>query len=204
MSLKEHYAKTVAVNEAKTGGWAPLYYGIFSELCLASNFKVVAEVGVGYGTHAKEILTNTAIDRIYLVDSYVAHEGDGFSADIMAREPEVPGENFNELYALVQNELSPYNERITWLRTPSTSVLPSEIADESLDAVFLDADTSQVATDLDFWWGKLRSGGALLGDDYWMEHVALQVRSFAEKIGQPIEFIEQPDVGYQIYRFNKA
>jgi hypothetical protein len=138
------------------------------------------------------------------VDPYVAQESDGFSADIMAREPEVPGENFNELFALVQNELTPYNDRITWLRTPSTSVLPSEIADESLDAVFLDADTDQVAADLDFWWAKLRSGGALLGDDYWMEHVAVQVRSFAEKIGQQIEFIEQPDVGYQIYRFNKA
>lgn len=35
------------------GGWAQYYYGIFSTAINNNNFKKCAEVGIGYGFHAK-------------------------------------------------------------------------------------------------------------------------------------------------------
>jgi hypothetical protein len=67
----------------------------------------------------------------------VEYPNNGFSRDVMNQEPVVPRNNFNEMYDLIKQELSPFEEHYTWFRTPSVSILNDQIADGALDAVFI-------------------------------------------------------------------
>jgi Methyltransferase domain/Glycosyl transferase family 2 len=205
-TLEEFYHTTVSVNDSFTGGWAPYYYGVMTNVINDNNYKIVAEVGVGYGTHAKFLLKTTMVDRLYLIDPMQYYADDGFAKSIMECKPKIRGNNFNELYDLVCQELSPWKDRYTWFRVPSQAITNEHIADGSLDCVFLDADTTfeSVLEDLEFWWGKLRVGGQLLGDDYWIGDVSRAVHEFANKNNLVPEFLTKPNTNYQIYSFKKV
>jgi hypothetical protein len=58
------------------GGWAGLYYGIFSSIIKENDFKRCAEIGIGYGLHAREILENTKVEKLYLIDTMQFYEND--------------------------------------------------------------------------------------------------------------------------------
>ena len=60
-----------------------------------------------------------------------------------------------------------------------------------------------MSEDLEFWWAKLRVGGQLLGDDYWISEVAVAVRDFATKHNVFPEFLTLPGKNYKIYSFKK-
>jgi hypothetical protein len=53
MDLQTYYKNAVLKNETMTGGWGPNYYGVFSAIINENNYKTVAEIGIGYGTHEK-------------------------------------------------------------------------------------------------------------------------------------------------------
>jgi hypothetical protein len=206
MRLSDYYRDVVGIND-RGGGWAGYHYGIFTKVISDNNYTKVAEVGIGYGTHAKFILKNNLnIERLYLIDPMVEYPNDGFSRDVMNQEPVVPGNNFNEMYDLIKQELSPFEERYTWFRTPSVSILNDQIADGTLDAVFIDADHSHAAVraDLEFWWKKIRVGGQMLGDDYWIESVAHATNEFAEEKKLSFDFLSLPNKDYKIFRFHKT
>lgn len=205
MKLKDFYRETVTKNDAFMGGWATFYYGVFSQVINDNNYKTVAEVGIGYGTHAKHILKNTNVDKLYLVDPTKYYPNDGFASDIMAQEPENPGENFNELADLIKEELKPWSDRYTWFRKESLKITNTEIPDGSLDCIFVDGDHSYAAVraDLDFWWPKVRSGGALLGDDFWMDDVARAVNDFAADKNLYTHFLKREGTDYKIFMFKK-
>jgi len=186
------------------GGWAGYYYGVFSKVINENNFKKCAEVGIGYGFHAKEILDNTNIDKLYLVDPMVPYYPDGFTDDVMRYG------GFDKLVNNIKNHLSVHENRYTWFREYSLNITDEQIPDESLDAVFLDGDHSYnaVIQDLPFWWKKLRRGGLLLGDDYdscWPE-TTKAVDDFTKMNNLKIEFLSKPNAtkpGYPIYTFVK-
>lgn len=204
MNLEEYYRNTVSANDAQTGGWATFYYGVFSKVINENNFKNIAEVGTGYGTHAKEILRNTNIDKFYLIDPCKFYANDGFANDIMNCKAKVPNNNFNELHELIKNELSPWNSKTIFLRKESLNVTNEEIPDGSLDAVFVDGDHSYEAVieDLKFWIKKVRPGGQLLGDDYWVDGVRKAVHEFEEYSGKKADFLMRPGTDYKIFRFH--
>lgn len=204
-SLKDYYRTTVDSYDQMKSGWATLYYGVFTKVINDNNYKTVAEVGVGFGTHAKYVLKTTSVDKLYLVDPTRYYPNDGFPEIIMKCEPEVPDNHFNELYDLVKNELTPWEDRYTWFRVPSLEVTNDQIADASLDCVFIDADHSYdaVKSDLSFWWNKIRVGGRMLGDDYWMDTVSKAVGDFAKDINVTPEFLTVEGKTYQIYSFTK-
>jgi predicted O-methyltransferase YrrM len=205
MRLAEFYRNTVDANDKETAGWSIFYYGVFSKVINDNNYKRVAEIGVAYGTHAKQILSSTNLDQLYLIDSMVEHEG-GFHNDIMSKEPIIPGNNFNELYELVQNELATWKSKFTFLRQPSLSVTEEQIPDGSLDCIFIDADHSYkaVLADLTFWWKKLRVGGQMMGDDFWIDGVQKAVNEFASTNGLTYDFLYRPNTQYKIFRFIKS
>jgi hypothetical protein len=187
-----------------SGGWASLYYGIFSKVIRENGFKKCAEIGIGYGFHANEILTNTNVEKLYLIDPIKFYPNDVFAEDIMKYG------GFELLFKNITKYLSFYANRYTLFRKESLSVTNDEIEDGSLDAVFIDADHSYeaVSQDLPFWWKKLRIGGWLLGDDYascW-PGTTQAVDEFAKKHNLPIEFLtKNPDGnGYPIYKFIKT
>ena len=205
MKLSEYYKTTVVLNDSG-GGWNGTYYGCFSKIINDNNYKVVAEVGIGYGTHAKYILNTTNVEKLILIDPTKYYPDDGFATDIMKQTPEVPGNNFNELYELINSYLSPWKDRYTWFRTESLNITDDQVSDKSLDCIFIDGDHryESVKKDLIFWWSKLRAGGQLLGDDYWMSGVAQAVHEFAHEMNLQVDFLYKDNSStYKIYRFNK-
>lgn len=205
MNLCDYYQNTVEENESMTGGWAPNYYGIFSYVINENHYKNVAEVGIGYGTHAKYILRTTQIDRLYLIDPTQYYPNDSFADDIMSTVPDVTGNHFNELYGLINNYLDEYRDKYIWYRTESLSITNDQIKDDSLDCIFIDGDHTYdaVLADLTFWWKKLRVGGQILGDDYSMESVSNAVNVFAEQNGLTYDILCKEETQYPIYRFHK-
>jgi len=185
-------------------GWAAYYYGVFSGVIKQNNFKKCAEVGIGYGFHAREILDNTNVETLYLIDPMTYYPGDGFVDDVIKYG------GFEKLVKNIKYHLSPHSDRYVWFRQPSISISNEQIPDESLDAVFIDADHSYdaVTADLIFWWSKLRKGGWLLGDDYasLFPSTTAAVNDFASKNNLRIEFLSKPNAkkpGYPIYKFVK-
>lgn len=205
MKLRDFYRRTVDLNDSDTGGWASVYYGVLSRIIVDNNYKRVAEVGIGYGTHAKQLLRSTNVEQLFLVDPMVYYPNDGFATDIVTQEPEIPGNHFNEMADLIRAELKPWESRYTWFRASSLSITDEQIPDESLDCVFVDADHSYAAVraDLAFWWSKVRPGGQMLGDDYWMAPVAKAVEDFAKEHGLTYDFLYRYGSTYKIYRFKK-
>ena len=59
-------------------GWILLWH--FSEV-IRNNFKTCVEVGIGYGFHAKEILENTLVDKLYL--DPLCYYPYGFAKDVI-------------------------------------------------------------------------------------------------------------------------
>lgn len=205
MKLKDFYNSTVNLNDNERGGWATCYYGVFSNVINENNYKNIAEVGIGYGTHAKQILKNTNINKLYLIDPMCYYPNDGFADDIMSKEPEIPGNNFNEMYELINNELKEWKDKYIWFRKPSLEITNNEIEDESLDCIFVDGDHSYnaVINDLKFWWKKLKKGGQLLGDDYWMSDVSRAVHDFSTEYNLTPTFRNKQNTTYNIYGFSK-
>jgi hypothetical protein len=200
MELYKYYNHTIRENE-EGRGWSQYYYGVFSKIINENNYKNVAEVGIGYGTHAKYILKTTNIDHILLVDPMQYYPNDGFATDIMNQIPHIPGNNFNEMFELINLYLSDYKDKYTWQRCPS---LNAKVEDQSLDCVFVDGDHSYnaVLNDLRFWHKKVRVGGKLLGDDYWMEDVKRAVHDFEKESGMKAQFINKENKNYAIYCFD--
>jgi len=205
MKLVDFYKNTVRQSEEQSGGWAKLYYGVLTRVINENNYKRVAEVGIGYGTHAKYILQTTQLNELILIDPTKFYPNDMFAEDIMSKVPEVQGNTFNELYDLIQTELSPWKGRYTWYRKESLAITEEEVPTESLDCVFIDGDHSYSAVrkDLEFWWKKVRSGGELLGDDYWMTDVARAVREFADSYTLNVDFLYREGSEYKIFRIKK-
>lgn len=182
--------------------WVKLYYGIISNIILENNFKKCAEIGIGYGFHAKEILMNSDVDMLYLVDPFIFYPNDGFVKDV-----EKFG-GFEKLANNVKINLEDHSNRYQWFRQPSLTITNEQIPDESLDLVFIDADHSYdaVLNDLRFWWKKLRKGGWLTGDDYRtiFPSTTKAVNDFSKEMNLELKFKISKTRDYPIYYFVKS
>jgi hypothetical protein len=210
MKLADYFYQTVKENEEtnengeRIKGWASTHYGVFSSIIDEYDYKKVAEVGIGYGMHAKYILQhNKNIEQLFLIDPSIPYENDLFSVHIMEQEPEIPGNNFNELVELIKANLSEFKEKYTWFRTKSLEITNEQIPDSSLDAVFIDGahDFDNVYKDLNFWYKKVRKGGQILGDDYWMDDVKRAVHTFATEQNLNVDKLTRPNKDYIVFRF---
>ena len=138
MLLKDFYRHVVNENEAFRSGWSLTHYGIMSQIVNENVYKTIAEVGIGYGTHAKYLLRTTSVDKFFLIDpmgtqdtaGYIAR--DFFARDVLSKQPETPGKNFDELYEMIQQELSPWKDKTVFLRKPSVFVSETEIPDGTI------------------------------------------------------------------------
>lgn len=75
---------------------------------------------------------------------------------------EVPQEELEAIVANLEKEFGPRYIRLTSLQAAE------EVADESIDFVFIDAihDYEHVKEDIQAWLPKVKKGGLLAGDDY--------------------------------------
>ena len=200
MEYSLYYKSLIDVNN-NGGGWAQYYYGVFEKVIKENDFKIVAEVGIGYGLHARSILDNTNVEKLLLIDPMQYYPNDGFATDVLKWG------GFELLVKNIKLHLSQYESRYTWFRQASTTITNDQIADESLDAVFVDADHSYeaVSNDLPFWFKKLKKGGWLLGDDYrsCFPGTTKAVDEFARNNNLTLEFLYKDNTNYPIYKFVK-
>ena len=182
------------------GGWAGLYYGVVSKVINDNNFKRCAEVGIGYGFHAKQILDDTNIERLYLIDPMKFYPNDGWAKDVQYRY-----KGFDNLIENIKKHLSIHEDRYTWYLQPSVETTNEQVEDESLDLVFIDGDHSfnAVSKDLPLWWSKLKKGGWMLGDDYIIAAVKNAVDNWASKVGLTVQFLYKEGRNHPIYYFIK-
>lgn len=184
----------------KEGGWAGLYYGVVSKVINDNNFKICAEVGIGYGFHAKQILDDTNIEKLYLIDPMKFYEYDGWAKDVQYRY-----KGFDNLIQNIKTHLSIHKDRYTWYIQPSVETTNEQVPDESIDLAFIDGDHSfkAVSIDLPLWWGKLKKGGWMLGDDYNRGAVKNAVDTWANNMGLTIQFLYKEGSTHAIYYFIK-
>jgi predicted O-methyltransferase YrrM len=115
----------------------------FAEL----GFKTGAEVGVSWGFYSKMLCENIPGLKLYCIDSW----------------------GYRHVYKGTLEILGPFirSGQVTILKKKSMDAL-ADIADESLDFVYIDADHSydSVKEDINGWARKVRRGGIVSGHDY--------------------------------------
>jgi len=117
------------------------------------------EIGVARGIFTEYILKNTQLSKLYLIDPYKNFRLEEYT-DGMNKY------NMEEEYNFVKQQLTPFNNRIEFIRKTSTEAI-TMFADESLDVVYIDGnhEYTYVMEDLINYWKKLKVGGILIGDD---------------------------------------
>jgi hypothetical protein len=192
-----------------TCGWGTLYYDVVPMLIKKHNYKNILEVGVALGGHAEALLTNTEVEKYFGIDPYSAASDldpkDAFIQTVGAYSRRSAQANCDYLYSWVKHyRLSKFNTRCCLIRATSSEAA-KEFADGSLDCIFIDGDHSfkAVMQDLELWWSKLRPGGLMVGDDYWMPAVAKAVNQFFAARQRPVSlFISE--TGYKIWGAYKS
>ena len=145
-------------------GWGDCYYGVISNIINENNFKSFAEIGVAFGGHLEEILTNTSLQTAYAVDSYSLTQT---TTDSFRRSDGVPFDqsDYENLFQFANDRLQKFGNRIIFIRDSSLNSLDRI---ESLDMVFVDAEHSYdaVVLDLNIWYDKINYNGIISGHDY--------------------------------------
>jgi hypothetical protein len=185
--------------------WPSIYYDVLPKVIREYDFKNLVEVGVALGGHAETILQNTHLSNYYGIDPYQSYDpNDGFDRDVGKYSSEGTQASFNYLFEWVQNRLSPFGNRCQLIRKPSV-LASSDFEDGSLDCIFIDGDHRYhaVMEDLKSWFPKLKPGGLILGDDYWMDDVKKAVNRFFALKGYPV-FFYVAESGYEIWAVKKS
>lgn len=136
----------------------------------ADRATIAAEVGVWQGKMSARLLELRPRLTLILVDLWRAGQpGQSWfeSGSQMARQSQ---RVVDQAYAGVQAIAARYAPRVRIIRAYSTAAA-AELADASLDLVFLDADHSQLAVQADVlaWRPKVKPGGVIGGHDYGSE-----------------------------------
>ena len=134
-------------------------YVVMRKLIQERGLKVGAEIGLGYGGNAENMLKNTNLEHLYGVDPF-AHDDNANSVMNVSQE------DFDDIYNFVKQKLSPFADRFELVR--KTSVEASSDVPDNLDFVYIDGEHSYegVFNDLCTWFKKVRMGGIISGHDY--------------------------------------
>jgi hypothetical protein len=147
----------------------------------------IAEIGIFKGDFSKIIFNTIQPYKLYLVDVFSGIIGSG----------DKNGENFEfinlaESFDHLANFFKQY-ESVQLVKSYSDQFLQS-LPDESLDAIYIDADHSYLAVKNDLEWSrkKVKKGGFIMGHDYNMEmfpSVVQAVGEFCVKYSLEIKYI---------------
>lgn len=134
-------------------------YVVVEKLIKEKNLRIGAEVGLGYGGNAENMLKIKSLEHLYGIDPFSYEE----AADSVMN---VKQEDFDDICKFVQKKLSPFSKKFTFIRKPS--VQAADGVPDNLDFVYIDGDHSYqgVFDDLCAWTKKVRVGGIISGHDY--------------------------------------
>lgn len=126
----------------------------------------IVEIGVRYGQSIDYMLKNFNIEYYYGIDPYLSYPEysiDGFDNIIKCTGGDI-------LYQQVLNKYKdfPNVEIIRKLSNDAIDIIP----DNSIDVCFIDGNHiyEYVYNDLKNYFPKVKSGGIICGDDYFMRH----------------------------------
>ncbi len=124
------------------------------------------EIGARYGDSTKFIIDNFNVDKTYIIDPYESYDdykSYGFN-DII--------KNSEDLYfGSIKEKFSSYN--VEFIREYSNSLNAiNKIEDNSIDLCFIDGnhEYQYVYDDIKNYLPKIKKGGIICGDDYFMRH----------------------------------
>lgn len=147
----------------------------FSELLKDKKDLVGAEIGVFRGEHAKQLLENLDIKKLYLVDLYKCYPQYEASAEILG--------GLGKARKEAKKELEEHMSKIAWLIERSETAV-KKFSDGGLDFVYIDGNHAYrfVKQDVGLWSKKVKKGGLVGGHDYDERHgVIPAVTDFAVK-----------------------
>lgn len=157
---------------------------------------VGAEIGVAEGLHARDMLENWKIKKLYLVDAWKTMDQFGDASNEQAWH--------DENLANVKILTEPHKKKVKFLRGHSVK-MSEKVEDESLDFIYLDGDHSYegVLADLMAWVPKVKKGGLVSGHDYLNNNYGVQeaVLKFAE--GKTVEITREnkdEDAGFYFFK----
>jgi hypothetical protein len=121
-----------------------------------------AEIGVKLGQFSEYLLDHWAGRLLYSVDPWRE-----FGREEYHDDDNVGQQQQDRNYEITVARLARFGARSKILRMTSEEAA-RQIADESLDFVYLDArhDYASVKEDIEFWYPKVKPGGVLAGHDY--------------------------------------
>lgn len=139
-------------SRAELGYWLN-YLGLFGE---------GAEIGVYRGQYSEYLLSTWEGRRLYSIDPWKKFEEHEYE-DVCNVEQSDQNRNFE----ISKFRLATFGARSKILRETSAQAA-KQIADESLDFVYIDAQHSYVAVkeDIDLWAPKVKESGIIGGHDY--------------------------------------
>lgn len=127
---------------------------VAKQIGLAGTF---VEVGTFKGEFAFYIMHDAGPQKLYCVDPYATYDAFKDAMNQMDLE---------QIYAEARARLSPFGERVEFLRTFSQDAA-RQFTDETLDLCYIDGNHAYefVMQDIQAWYPKVRRGGLLCGDD---------------------------------------
>ena len=129
------------------------------------------EIGVKYGHHAKRILNNLHIEKLFLIDPYEHLVERGFFWT----------QEYNDYFNEAKNNLSQFEEKIEFIKKKS-----EDAADDvpgNLDFVYIDGNHTYkfVKKDIELYYPKVKDGGVIGGHDIWSLNVFIAILGFVLK-----------------------
>lgn len=187
--------------------WPSIYYSKTTTLIKLLNPKLIVEVGVAYGYHARAMLETLENVEYIGIDPYLPNydPNDPFTDNVAQLFNCKSVEGMDRLYETVNETLTEeFGSRFTLKRLKS--VIASTEMSNSIDLVFIDGDHRYQAVydDLRSWWPKIRPGGVLAGDDYEWPEVRSAVNSYFTQMGEKVLLLTDEDTNHHTYFVQKS
>lgn len=131
----------------------------------------IAEIGVEIGSFSYQLLTECSPTQLLLIDSWRFIPGE-YELDPTDAPDRVQEQRYKKVVAGVGKDA-----RVSIMRMLSEEAA-RVIEDESLDAVYLDADHTEngITQDINLWWPKVKRGGIFAGHDYCVHEPFIYVK----------------------------
>jgi len=164
-------------------------YGFVQKLASSIEAVRLCEIGVAYGYHAEHLLEQMPGIHYQGVDPYLANydPNDPFVRDVAALYEDDAQRAMDRLFQAVSCTLMRHGGRANLLRKSSVEGAAMH-SDAYFDLIYIDGDHryDSVKSDLNAWYGKVKKGGILCGDDFDWPGVRAAVLEFMAGRGKTV------------------
>lgn len=141
---------------------------------------VIAELGTFVGEYAQKIIDLAQPKELYIVDIFANSAGTQWNVHV---------DNMSLYFDILTEKY--HNNKNVYVVKSTTKDFLETIFENTLDAVYIDADHSYTAVrlDLDLSYLKIKSGGFICGHDYDHQSVKQALDEFLAKTGLELLYL---------------